>query len=65
MSQISPNLTKRPKSISQKQTSSPIQDSINTIYQQYRNLNQGSPADYIPELAKANPDHFGHLFGHG
>ena len=59
MSQLSPNLTTRTHSISHQQTSSPILDSINTIYQQCRHLNHGSPANYIPELAKADPDLFG------
>lgn len=29
------------------------------LHQRYRNLNDGEVATYIPELAKANPDHFG------
>ena len=59
MSQFSPNLTTQSHSISQKPPSSPILDSINTLYQQYCHLNQGRPANYIPELAKADPDLFG------
>ena len=59
MSQPSPNLTTESNSVSQEQTSSPILDSINTIYQQCRGLNHGSPASYIPELAKVNSDLFG------
>jgi len=36
-----------------------LQQVINNYYQKYKLLRSGSLADYIPELAKANPDHFG------
>lgn len=35
-----------------------IQDILETIYGRYRNLDEGKPASYIPELDKANPRHF-------
>jgi len=36
-----------------------IQKVLNDFHAQYKNLSSGHLADYIPELAKANPDHFG------
>ena len=30
-----------------------------SVYARFRDLREGRPADYIPELAKANPDDFG------
>lgn len=36
-----------------------IEKIVQHIHQKYRNLNDGEVATYIPELAKANPDHFG------
>jgi len=36
-----------------------LQDILNQLHERYRLLNQGKPACYIPELAKANPDWFG------
>ena len=34
-------------------------ESLGEIYEKYRSLHEGSVADYIPELACANPDWFG------
>ncbi|MEM1291214.1 MAG: glutaminase A [Cyanobacteria bacterium P01_H01_bin.162] len=36
-----------------------IQAFLDQLHQQYRDLNRGQVASYIPELAKANPDYFG------
>jgi len=36
-----------------------LQAVLNDLHDRYRSLNQGKPACYIPELAKANPDWFG------
>ncbi len=36
-----------------------ILSSLNELHLKYRDLNQGHLADYIPELAKANPEWFG------
>ena len=36
-----------------------IQHIIDGIYEKYKNVNHGTVATYIPELGKANPDHFG------
>lgn len=36
-----------------------IQDVVNGVYQKYASLDEGEVATYIPELRKANPDHFG------
>jgi len=36
-----------------------LQDVIDRIYEKYRNVEDGTVATYIPELGKANPDHFG------
>ena len=35
------------------------QGALNEIYESYRDLNEGRVADYIPELAKADPSLFG------
>lgn len=35
-----------------------IQTIINNIHGKFKNLTDGHPATYIPELAKANPNHF-------
>jgi glutaminase len=40
-------------------TTSHIQEIVNEIYQECRANDAGSVATYIPELGKANPDHFG------
>jgi Glutaminase len=32
---------------------------VDHIYQKYKNFDEGDVATYIPELAKANPEHFG------
>lgn len=37
----------------------PIQAFLESLYQQYRELNTGTLAAYIPELAKADPNWFG------
>jgi glutaminase len=39
--------------------SSHIQDIIDSIYEKYKNVDEGEVATYIPELGKANPAHFG------
>ena len=36
-----------------------FKDDVKELYKVCKSNNQGKPADYIPELAKANPDHFG------
>jgi glutaminase len=36
-----------------------IQEIIQDVYVKYKDINEGKVATYIPELAKANPDHFG------
>jgi len=38
---------------------SQIDQVVQQIYQKYKNSSEGEVATYIPELAKANPDHFG------
>lgn len=38
---------------------SPFRSYLNELYQRYRLLNQGTVADYIPELALAKPEWFG------
>ena len=40
-------------------THSHIQEIIQDVYEKYKDINEGEVATYIPELAKANPDHFG------
>ena len=39
--------------------SSAIQQIMEDVHARFRDLRDGRPADYIPELAKANPDDFG------
>ena len=39
--------------------SSPVQDYLEALHARYRGLTDGSVADYIPELAHADPDGFG------
>jgi glutaminase len=36
-----------------------VQEVIQDVYEKYKNVDDGEVATYIPELAKANPDHFG------
>jgi glutaminase len=38
---------------------SPFRSYLTDLYEKYRSLNRGTVADYIPELALANPDWFG------
>src|SRR5216683_5431783 len=38
---------------------SPLQRFLSNCHAELRGDNSGSVADYIPELRKANPDHFG------
>jgi glutaminase len=38
---------------------SQIQDVVNGVYEKFASLDEGEVATYIPELSKANPDHFG------
>lgn len=38
---------------------SPFQSYLNKLHQKYQSLREGTVANYIPELAKANPDWFG------
>lgn len=40
-------------------TLSHVQELIQDIYDKYRGVEEGEVATYIPELSKANPDHFG------
>lgn len=40
-------------------SSLPVQDLIERIYSKYRSCADGKVADYIPELAKVDPDQFG------
>jgi glutaminase len=37
----------------------PLQTYLDELHQKYQSLNSGKVADYIPELAKMNPDWFG------
>jgi glutaminase len=34
------------------------EQTVKTIYEKYKSLNTGKNADYIPELAKTNPNYF-------
>ena len=36
-----------------------IQDILDSIYERYRDVEEGAVATYIPELGKADPKHFG------
>ncbi len=36
-----------------------VQEIIQDVYEKYKDIHEGEVATYIPELAKANPDHFG------
>ena len=36
-----------------------VEQIVEDIYQKYKNFDEGDVATYIPELAKANPEHFG------
>jgi glutaminase len=38
---------------------SQIQDVVNGVYKKFAGLDEGEVATYIPELSKANPNHFG------
>ncbi|AFZ45155.1 L-glutaminase [Halothece sp. PCC 7418] len=38
---------------------SPFRNYLNDLYEKYRSFNEGKVADYIPELAIANPESFG------
>ncbi len=38
---------------------SEIQDIVDSIYEKYKDVDDGEVATYIPELGKANPKHFG------
>jgi glutaminase len=40
-------------------TESQIQEVVNGVYEKFAGLDDGEVATYIPELSKANPDHFG------
>lgn len=44
---------------SRQDDASRLQDVIDRIYEKYKNVEDGTVATYIPELGKANPDHFG------
>jgi glutaminase len=37
----------------------PLQRFLSTCYEEFRSDNSGAVADYIPELKRANPAHFG------
>src|SRR5690349_10421963 len=41
------------------QTPTEIQQAINAAYSKYKNLHEGKNADYIPALAKVDPNLFG------
>ncbi|HZI43001.1 MAG TPA: glutaminase, partial [Gemmatimonadaceae bacterium] len=41
------------------QTPAEYQRAVNAAYDKYKNLHEGKNADYIPALAKVNPDLFG------
>jgi len=41
-----------------KTAAAPLRATLNSIYEQFRGLNDGKVADYIPELAKADPNWF-------
>lgn len=46
--------------MSSNSSSSPvIQEILENLHDRYRGVSDGEVASYIPELAKANPDHFG------
>ena len=36
-----------------------VQEVIEDVYEKYKDIEEGEVANYIPELAKANPQHFG------
>ncbi|MDP9112932.1 MAG: glutaminase, partial [Acidobacteriota bacterium] len=36
-----------------------VQDVIEDVYNKYKDIDEGEVASYIPELAKADPRHFG------
>ena len=40
-------------------TKPPLQRFLNDCHREFRSDNSGALADYIPELKRANPDHFG------
>ena len=42
-----------------KSAASPLRDTIKDLHAKYKSLDDGSVANYIPELASANPDWFG------
>jgi glutaminase len=42
-----------------KAVASPFRGYLNDLHQKYQSLKEGAVADYIPELASANPDWFG------
>jgi glutaminase len=45
--------------VASKSVVQPIQRILEDLHSRYLTLNEGEVATYIPELAKANPDHFG------
>lgn len=42
-----------------KSAASPLRSTLQALHASYKTLDEGRVADYIPELAKANPDWFG------
>ena len=42
-----------------------IQTVLNETHAKYRTLQEGENADYIPALAKVDPEHVRHCAGHG
>src|SRR5229473_7877485 len=36
-----------------------VQEIIQDVHEKYKDIHEGEVATYIPELARANPDHFG------
>ncbi len=42
-----------------KSAAAPFRGTLRDLFERYRELDEGAVADYIPELAKVNPDYFG------
>lgn len=55
---VTPNKNEKPEA-SKCGPLSPIDEVLHSVYNQFRNDFRGTLADYIPELLKANPYHFG------
>jgi len=48
-----------PRSVEKRQEKSTIQSLLENLHARYKGVGDGELASYIPELTKANPDHFG------